>query len=506
MTVNVAGRSVIDLGARASVLDAMDRLRAMPSGDDVVLSVAAGAPVLRSPVFLEVLRRAAGTRRIAIVTPDVRARSLAASVHVPAFASVAALERHELDATEELGPARRAAIVSAQPRTSPVRVRGIATLVAALLIATIGGAVAAPTATIVVAPVSQPLGPLEYDLRAGPNNADINATTLGPATITAKFTGTATGSRTEEARAKGIERFTNQSTTDIKIPLGTIVRTADNIQFRTTREENLPRSTIIIFPPEVKFGTVDIPIEAVDAGTKGNVDAHKINGSANPGQYTVDNPIATVGGDTKKIPIVQLADYDLAASRADAELAKAANDQLEKWKREAKADETVYGVFVSGTSVSPATDVVGKELDPAKTPTFEITATGRATAYRVPSIEPRRTAVARIATATNEGYDIDKEGAAVQIIGSPTVEADGVHWRVSVRASQFRQIDESAIRTALTGRAFGSDEDYQAVTRVVSDRGLRLVRVSTWPGWWPRLPVLGARIAIQSEAPAAAAP
>jgi hypothetical protein len=490
VTVNVAGRSVIDLGARASVLDAMDRLRATPTADDVVLSVAAGAPVLRSPVFLEVLRRAAGTRRIAIVTPDARARSLAASVHVPAFASVAALERHELDATEELGPARRAAIVSAQPRTSPVRARGIATLVALLLAATIGGAVVAPTATIIVAPVSQPLGPLEYDLRAGPNSADINATTLGPATITAKFTGTATGSRTEEARAKGIERFTNQSTTDIRIPLGTIVRTADNIQFRTTREENLPRSTIIIFPPEVKFGTVDIPIEAVDPGPKSNVEAHKINVSANPGQYTVDNPIA----------IVQLADYDLAASRADAELAKGANEQLEKWKREAKADETVYGVFVSGTSVSPATDVVGKELDPGKAPTFEITATGRATAYRVPSIEPRKTAVERIATATNDGYDIDRDGAAVQIVGNPTVEADGVHWRVSVRASQFKQIDETSIRSALTGRPL------EEVTPVVTDRGLRLVRVSTWPGWWPRLPVLGARIAIESEAPAAAAP
>ena len=501
MTVNVAGRSVIDLGARASVLDAMDRVRSAAPADDIVLSVAANAPVLRSPVFMEVLRRAAGTRRIALVTPDVRARSLAASVHMPAFASVAALERHELDATEPLGPARRAAIVSARPPTSQSRARTVATLVALLLISLVTFAVAAPTATIVVAPVSQPLGPFEYDLRAGPNNADItSATTLGPAAITAKWSGTATGSRTEETKAKGIERFTNQSTQEVRIPLGTIVKTADGVQFRTTRDETLPKSSIVIFPPSVTFGSVDIAIEAVDPGTKGNVDAKKINVSPSPTQYSVENPIATTGGDTKKIPIVLLADYDLAASRADAELKKEGDKQLDAWKKQAKSDQTVYGPFIAGKSVSPASDVVGKELDPAKEATFEISATARATAYNVANTEPRRTAIAKISTAKNDGYDIDDAGAVVQLIGAPSVEADGVHWRVSVRASQFPAIDEAGIRTLLTGRQL---ED---VNGVVSDRGLRLVRVSTWPGWWPRLPILGARIAIQGEAPAAASP
>jgi len=500
VTVNVAGRSVIDLGARTSVLDAMDRVRSAAPADDIVLSVAANAPVLRSPVFMEVLRRAAGTRRIALVTPDVRARSLAASVHMPAFASVAALERHELDATEPLGPARRAAIVSAQPPASQSRVRTIASLVALLLVSLVSGVVVAPTATVVVAPVSQPLGPFEYDLRAGPNNADItSATTLGPAPITAKFNGTATGSRTEETKAKGIERFTNQSTQEVRIPLGTIVKTADGVQFRTMRDETLPKSSIVIFPPSVTFGTVDIAIEAVDPGTKGNVDAKRINVSPSPTQYSVENPIATNGGDTKKIPIVLLADYDLAASRADAELKKAGDQQLETWKKQAKSDQTVYGPFISGKSVSPASDVVGKELDPsAKDATFEISATARATAYNVPNTEPRKTAVAKISTAKSDGYDIDEVGAVVQPIGTPTVEADGVHWRVSVRASQFPHLDEAGIRSALTGRQL---ED---VDRVVSDRGLRLVRVSTWPGWWPRLPILGGRIAIQGEAPAAA--
>src|SRR5205814_4296784 len=162
-----------------SILDAVDRVRASDGAQEVVLAVPAGAPVLRNPVFLEVLRRASGARRIALVTPDARARSYAAAVHMPAFASVAALERHELDATEPLGPARRAAIVSAQPATaSPVRRFGVAgALIGAFLVFF---AIVGPSATVVVAPVLQPVGPLEYDLRASPNKEAITASMLAP--------------------------------------------------------------------------------------------------------------------------------------------------------------------------------------------------------------------------------------------------------------------------------------------------------------------------------------
>ena len=66
-------------------------------------------------------------------------------------------------------------------------------------------------------------------------------------------------------------------------------------------------------------------------------------------------------------------------------------------------------------------------------------------------------------------------------------------------ASQFRRLDEASIRAALAGRTFGE------MDKVLSDRGLRFVRLSTWPGWWPRFPVLDSRIVIQSEARAASA-
>ena len=86
-------RTVIDLDARATILEASERLGAAPADTPVVFVVPAGAPFARNPVFLEVARTLAGSRRVAIVSSDPRARSVAASVHVPAYASLGSLER-----------------------------------------------------------------------------------------------------------------------------------------------------------------------------------------------------------------------------------------------------------------------------------------------------------------------------------------------------------------------------------------------------------------------------
>src|SRR5204863_9029878 len=84
----LVSRTVIDLDARATVLDASERLAAAPADAAVVFVVPAGAPFARNVVFLEVARTLAGPRRLAIVSSDPRARSIAASVHVPAYSSL----------------------------------------------------------------------------------------------------------------------------------------------------------------------------------------------------------------------------------------------------------------------------------------------------------------------------------------------------------------------------------------------------------------------------------
>src|SRR5438067_7701351 len=212
-----ARRTVIDLGPDATILDAAARLPAAES-PDVVLVVPSGAPLTRNAVFLEALRRRAGDRRIVLVSSEARARSLASSVHMKSFASISALDRHELDATEHLSDARRAVMKTmvrpAVPRRGISPLRGLAVFVTLLLAASLLLAIVAPSATITVAASASTLGPYEYDLRAGPQGEIKDAVTLSD-TVTAQVKGIATGSRFMETNATGVEDFKNLTTSDI---------------------------------------------------------------------------------------------------------------------------------------------------------------------------------------------------------------------------------------------------------------------------------------------------
>lgn len=507
MTVETvaAGRTVIDLGADATILDAARRLDATES-PDVVLVVPSGAPVTRNAVFLEALRRRAGDRRIVLVSSEARARSLASSVHMKAFSSVSALDRHEMDATEHLTDARRAAMSTRVRRAAPRRgtspLRALAVFMSLLTAAGIMLAVVGPSATIVIAATPTPLGPFEYDLRAGPNGGDIRAQTLFDDKLTAKATGTATGSRVDEARATGVERFRNLTTNDIRIPAGTLVQTTDSppVRFLTTEEKVLPRSIIV----PILVGEVLIPIRAIDFGPQGNVGADKITRGAST-EFLVNNPAPTTGGKSDQIPVVTAADYDKAVTQSDAEIQKAAEQRTVAWKAGAPKDTSVYGVVARRTGVlTPSADVVGKELPISKDKpaTFEITVTGSATAYQVTTDEPNATATTKLRQEVPAGMDLDEKSVAVsQVIGA-RVGPDGVTWRVRVEGKQVPKPEKARMTAALAGR------DYSEVELLATQLGFKLLSITPWPEWWPRLPVLDSRITIKVEAlpPAASSP
>jgi len=498
VTTAAARRTVIDLGADATILDAARRLEAVES-PDVVLVVPSGAPLTRNAVFLETLRRRAGDRRIVIVSSEARARSLASSVHLKAFASVSALDRHELDATEHLSDARRAVMKTmvrpvVRRGTSPLR--ALAVFISLLLAAGILLAIVAPSATITLAASASTLGPYEYDLRAGPQGEIRDATTLSD-TVTAQVKGVATGSRTEDTKASGVEEFKNLTTNDIRIPVGTLVQTTDSppIRFLTTEEKILPRSSIV----PLAVGTVRVNIQAIDGGSKGNVGSDKITRAAS-GEYLVSNPAPTTGGDTKKIAVVQRVDYDTTAAQADGPLREAGLARTAKWNGESSApkDTGVYGVWVKQTGISPPGDVVNTEPPDG---TFTITATGTASAYRVSKTQPRAAAInsLRNELAGSPGMTFDNESVVVDIVLGPNVGESGVQWRVRAKAQQYASGDAAQMRAALTGRGL---EDVDAVAAA---RGFKKVNVETWPSWWPRLPVLDSRITIKVEAPITAA-
>ena len=499
-----ARRLIIDLGGDATILDAARRLAAAAESSDVVFVVPSGAPLTRNAIFLEALRRRAGDRRIVLVSPEARARSLASSVHMKAFSSISALDRHELDATEHLTEARRAAMSTYVRRAAPRRgtspLRALAVFMSLVTAAGILLAVVGPSATIVIAATPTPLGPFEYDLRAGPNGGDIRATTLFDDKLTAKTTGTATGTKPDETKATGQELFKNLTTNDIRIPTGTLVQTTDSppVRFLTTEEKVLPRSSILPIPT---VGTALINIQAFEVGPKGNVAADKITRSTSS-EYLVTNPAATAGGKADQIPVVTQADYDKAVSQSDSDVKARAEQRTLEWKAGAAKGTNVYGVLWKRTGVvTPASDVVAKELTKDK-PTFEITVTASATAYAVIADEPKTTAVAKLRQELASGMELDVTSAVVdQVIGA-SVADDGVHWRVRAQGKQVPQPKTTQMTAALAGR------EYEAVGPLAEQLGFKLRSITPWPEWWPRLPVLDSRITIVVESlpPAATSP
>ena len=500
MTVETvpARRAVIDLGGDATILDAAQRLDAAESSD-VVFVVPSGAPLTRNAVFLEALRRRAGDRRIVLVSPEARARSLASSVHMKSFSSLSALDRHELDATEHLTDARRAAMSTrvrrAAPRRGTSRLRAVAVFMSLVTATGILLAVVGPSATIVIAATPTPLGPFEYDLRAGPNGGDIRADTLFDGNLVVKVTGQSTGAKPIEIKAAGQEKFSNLTTNDIRIPLGTLVQTQDNppIRFVTTEEKILPKSSIL--PPGI--GTTLINIQSVEVGPRGNVPADRITRSPSS-DYLVTNPVPTTGGKADFIPVATPGDYDKAVSDSDNAVKQKAQQRTAEWKAGALSGTNVYGFLWKRTGVvTPASDVVGKEQG-----TFEITVTGTATAYAVTDKEPTRTTIARLRQELSPGMDLDETSVAVNEVFAASVQDDGVHWRVRAEGKQKPQPNTTQMTAALAGR------EYEAAGQLAEQLGFKLRSVTLWPEWWPRLPVLDSRITIVVESlpPAASSP
>lgn len=98
-----------------------------------------------------------------------------------------------------------------------------------------------------------------------------------------------------KSKSKGIAQFTNLGQDEIDIPAGTVVSTVDLIQFITLNETRLPAGVD-------EF--VEVKIEAMEAGSQGNVKADLIMSVEGPLglSVTVTNPDVTVGGtDTKNI-------------------------------------------------------------------------------------------------------------------------------------------------------------------------------------------------------------
>src|SRR5689334_14779582 len=274
--------------------------------------------VMLRQVDLKVLQRHAASlgAQLGLVTRTRRVRDDAEALHIPVFESTGQAQRVAWPKPrrkrfkwhaprKDLREQREQASAGEERwRANPV-VRVLSFLIGVSAVLTLV-ALFIPRAQITLRPISKTQS-LTLPVTASPSVDSVFITGSIPArekrvivdgTQTVIVTGAAV---IPQSKAKGAVEFRNLTQQAVSVPAGTVVQNADGVRFVTTEAG------------EVKAGvgkTLAMPIEAMDGGIAGNLDADTIN--AIEGRLglslSVSNPEPTIGG--RELPSVQASDAD----------------------------------------------------------------------------------------------------------------------------------------------------------------------------------------------------
>jgi hypothetical protein len=385
---------------------------------------------------------------------------------------------------------------------------GVAVLGLAAVIGGVGAYLLLPTATIVVTPRVETIGPLRMTVAADPaaEAPDAEAGVVPAETVSvdvaASDTFRSTGKRVEQEAASGRVTFQSFNTSSSNtIPGGSIVSTEGGTQFRTARAVTLAKATVQ-FPATVIPSSASVNVTAVKDGTSGNVPANSITvvpRGEDPSITNVRNADATSGGSRKEFPRVSRKDVQTATAAMEERLAAEFADRLED--PELAAD---------GATVFPATASLGEavfEDDPAdfvndEREEFELTATASGTVRAVQTDAVQAIAEERLTTQVEAGHELVPDSSEITV-DDAVVSEGTITFPVLATASQVPILDAAEIEAAIRGRSL---DEAQGILDTFGTWDL-----SVWPEWVTTIPTLDARLDVTvddsttSEEPTASA-
>ena len=384
---------------------------------------------------------------------------------------------------------------------------GGAILALAVLIGGVGAYLLLPSATIVVTPRTEPVGPIESTVIADPAATSVDAAagvipaSLVTIPVAVDDTFSATGKRVSLTKATGKVRFENLDPTSTnRITSGSIVSTASGVRFRTAVTVTVPKAELVglqIFPARAS-----VKVTAVEGGPDGNVEAGAIV-VVPRGEISlflkVTNVAATSGGSSEEFTRVTQADVDGALA--------ALNLSLQESFRQAMADPSLSAggatVFPeSGTLAEPIPTVlpgtlVGQEV---KTFSLGLSATGTVTTAETAPI----TSIAE----TQLRAEVDPNHRLVQgsmeiVVGDGLVIGQTVRFPVTATAEQVAILDPAVLKAKVLGRPVG---EAKAILLPYGQ-----VELTVSPDWTGSVPTFDSRVdltieqavAIETPAPSA---
>ncbi len=461
------------------------------------------------PLDYELLFRTAQERELEIawVVDDPGRRPLVREGGFPIFSSEAAAQAHV--AEKGAFPPLRAPEKPAQPKRppwaeepqkpqppvrrhrQPVWLIALELLLAGVVLLTLVGTalMSWPSARIVLIPqgmtysrvVAISVNPelTEVDLQRG----IIPARRIGDEFEAYVEVGTSGRGFTFSGRASGQVLFTNLLGQDYRVPAGTVVRTTAGsypVRYATTNEVILPA-----------FGQGMASVEALDEGTRGNVDPYQINLVEGVVGFAVrvTNPDPISGAQSTAVATVIDADreraWNLAAQKAMAEAYNGLQDSVYLEPGEFLPNQALV---IQATPKQAYTHLVGEQT-PVLGLALRLLITGQA--IHVNNVQA--VAYRQLATQLPEGYELldarFEYGEAAEEDVGPGIFT----FYVTTHGYAAATIDTTEIREQILGKP---KEDAAALLM----ESLPLARppeITVTPDWFPNIPFLPIRTQIE---------
>ena len=299
-------------------------------------------------------------------------------------------------------------------------------------------------------------------------------------------TGTVTGTGvTPQSKAKGTATFRNLTQQEVTIPVGTVVRTADNIRFVTIRDG------------EVHAGvdeTLELPIEAVESGRSGNVEAETIvivEGRLGL-SLSVTNSEPLAGG--REIPSVQASDSDRERVK-EALMETLEEDARAQFSEERKAGDILFeDTFAVSQIISEVYD------PPAGAAGTKLTLTMQVEFSTLYASGSDLTELAALALNASIPAGFRTAGASKELtikpVTKPILNDDGfIRWTVRAERRIVQQINPAQITQMIQG--IGSRRAQAFLRQSLPLEDAPEVHLS--PSWWPWMPIVPFRISVMTE-------
>jgi hypothetical protein len=325
--------------------------------------------------------------------------------------------------------------------------------------------------------------------------------------LSLKGTGTASGTASVgTAHAQGQVIFTNNSTTtSAHIPTGVVITTSTNIQFVTM-------SDAVASPKGGNFpNTVFVPVQAVKAGTVGNVPPDSIttipddsitliatntNTPASTIQLSVLNSQAITGGGAGNAPQVKQQDLDAAQATLSTQL----QANFMAWLKTQIGPQDVVGLLTKSEKLANQPQV--GQILPSGTNTFslELQATYSVLVLRNSDLQN--------ATREQLNTDLTKEKTfsgytmandAPISITKPTIKSSGPNQLIAFNAtgSAVPAITADSVKNQIIGKNISDARTtLQSSIQSVAHTGTIQVDITTSPSFIPWIPFRGDNIQV----------